>query len=137
VEGVGVTFVLSIICDHSRQGLPEPRPDRVVTRLAYFPRPEGRFGWLEWRELVLEDDPTYPPALQTYFGEARRLGRSSAEFGSDNLVPGMTEGQRWRFWCADCDDTLPARHTKLVTYLDGLRLAGRTSVTLAGLAPRL
>ncbi len=118
------TYVLSVVCDHSRNVMTEPRPNRVVARLLYRPKPDDRttIGWLEWRELVHED-PGYPPALQTYFGEGRPSG--------------MSDGQRWRFWCADCDDTLLARHSNIAPLLDGLRHAGIGSVTLAGIAPRV
>lgn len=131
-------FVLSVVCDHTRKPMsPVPVP-RVVTRIVYVPRPEdseGRrvFGWLEWREL----DDGHPGALQTYYGEARRLGRIGTGIATNELVPGMTEGQRWRFWCSDCHDTLPARHSSVVRVFDGLRRAGVSSVTLTGLGARL
>jgi len=134
-------YVLTVLCDHADTEF-VGAPALVVTRLAYFPRPEPTaaatkrvFGWLEWRELEHEDDPTYPPALQTYFGEARRLGRSSLTHGLHELVPGMTYGQRWRFWCRTCETTRPMKHELAEQRLDALRQTDTRFVLLAQFAP--
>lgn len=143
-------YELRIECDHSRNEPGSSIGPSIVSTIVHVPEPddgETRIGWLHWRERA-HQDPDRPPALQTLFGEAHRLGRTSEglsldEIARGNLVPnprggpGMTEGQRWRFLCTDCDDTLPARHSRLVPLLEALRNAGQPSVTLAQIAPRL
>lgn len=133
-----MTYRLDIVCDHTRNLPDSEMPPRIVTTIVHNPRPAdqpGRrhVGWLEWREL--ESD--YPAAMQTYYGEAQRLGRRPSEYAPGDLVPGMGYAQRWRFWCADCDDTLPARHARVMALLEALRQAGLTSITLTALAARL
>lgn len=148
-----MTYQLAVICDHRRNAPNTVRPERIVSTIVDFPKPSDpptvtRTGWLDWREVEV---PGYPASLQTYFGEAARLGRVPRSIETDNsgeptvddflalreLVPGMDHGQRWRFWCADCDDTVPARHERMVELLDVFRHAGVPSVTSAALAPRV
>jgi hypothetical protein len=137
-EYVSPKYTLDVVCDHSRNGTWAPTPTRVVARICHLPKPPNTIGFLEWREVIREEDPDYPPAAQTYFGEARRLGIASRSgLGEMRRLLRMTEGQRWRFWCADCDDTLPARHTRLEPVLDALRQNRVSSVTLSALAPIL
>ena len=129
--------MLTITCDHTWNGAPTSAPERVVSTLAFFPKAPGVIGSLEWRAVVGAEGAEYPSAAQTYFGEARRLGRSSTEYPANELVPGMTEGQRWRFWCSDCRATLLRKHSRVVPIFDTLRLAGVSSLSMAGLARRL
>lgn len=127
-------YALELICDHTWNGAPTSADERVVSTVAFFPKPPGAIGWLEWRAVVGAEGREYPSAAQTYYGEARRLGRSGTDRPSNELVPGMTEGQRWRFWCSDCGATLPTKHSKVVPIFDGLRRAGRKRLTIGACA---
>lgn len=133
-------YVLEVVCEHAR--LHDDCHPRVVARIGHFPRPSSQVvGWLEWREMS-PPEAGYPASMETYFDVARRHGRSTSAHDVRDLVPAGADGrrmggQRWRFWCSDCRETVPARHEKLQPILEGLRLADVHSVTLAALAPRV
>ncbi|GAB2747723.1 hypothetical protein GCM10027039_01700 [Terrabacter koreensis] len=140
MSDVMADYTLDVYCDHSRNPLPESRIERHVARILHVDAPTGAVGFMEWREGVLPDAPDYPSALQTFYGEAMRLGTfglraaDGSHLRPQQLVRGMTEGERWRFWCADCDDTFPVRGSRIRPYLEILRSHGLERVTLAALA---
>ncbi len=143
IRYVEVDFILDVTCNHSRQSMPEPiPPERTVARVIHVPPIPGARGFIEWREAVKEEAPNYPAAVQTYYGEARRLGTiglrkaDGSGLAPNEYVRGM-EGQRWRFWCQDCRDTLPLNHSKLLPLLQKFMEHKVPSVSMAGLAARV
>lgn len=129
-----VDFTLEVECHH--RGKDVAAPPEMVARLAHRARPNGepgstRHGFLAWI------DAAGSQALQTYFGEARRLGRSGLTHAPVDLVPGMDYGHRYRFECQTCGETVPVNARKLDPILETLRVHGVARVTLAGIADRL
>lgn len=125
--------------------------ERTIARFRYFPKPETRsedgrtaevFGWLVWRELQHED-PAQPPALQTLFGEARRLGeidkRHHWRDHLENLIrpvagnSGFRYATRYRFECRGCR-TVPIKGERMEEILNGARLAGVDRLSLPQLS---
>ncbi|HWI43255.1 MAG TPA: hypothetical protein VNS81_06515 [Nocardioides sp.] len=146
-------YVLAVVCDHSRQPGDCEAPARVVSRAVYVPKPPDTatretFGWLEWRELE-PDDPQQPPAWQTPFGEAGRRHELMPErtvrehlmeligmSESGEVGEGMHFASRWRFYCPDCEDTLPLQGDKADARFNDLRHAGERFVLFRQLAPK-
>ena len=134
VDDERVDYTVEVRCDHTGDGEPigEESP-RLVSLVAHRVNTHGAIGFAEWVELRPTSDPSWEPSVQTYYGEAMRLGTfgpGTKNLAPDDYVPGMTEDRRWRFKCADCTDTLPVRHTKLLPLLTALRSAGVPHVTI-------
>lgn len=126
-------FLLSIECDHRGNGV-DAEPETVAL-IGYVPNRYGAVGFLEWREYGHTPGQT-EWALQTYFGEAHRLGTFGVAASGDE-VPGMDAGQRWRFHCSTCGETKPVLHKRIEPILTRMREANVTSLTLALMAAML
>jgi hypothetical protein len=127
-------YVLEVVCDHAGKA---SAPPRVVARTYYVPNTEGALGFIEWRETTLPDGSwPDPPALQTYWGRVRELGvdwaRARASL-TDRETGREMQGQRWRFHCPDCGDTLPVQQTRIVPVFETLRNHNILRITLAEL----
>lgn len=123
-------FTVRVTCDHRGSGIDaDPVP---VALIGYVPNRDGALGFIEWREY--EHTPGQTEwAMQTYFGEADRLGTFGQANPGDE-VPGMTEGQRWRFRCTVCGETKPVRQTRLEPLLAKMRDARIDTLPLAVIA---
>lgn len=137
-QDVEYDYSLDVTCDHAGRMM-DPAPVRVIARLLHK-APLKAIGRFEWAEAVLPDaEPGDPDVLQTYYGVAAEMGRfgqrkaDGSHYAPGDLVPGMA-GERWRFWCKDCDDTLPLLHSKLEPVLERLRAAGVEMIGLRALA---
>lgn len=128
-------YVLEVVCDHA--GHHSDAPPRVVARTYYKPNTHGAFGFIEWRETTLPDGTwPEPPALQTFWGRVREFGGDwdrARESLTDRKTGREMQGQRWRFQCVDCGDTLPAQQTRIVPVFEKLRLHDIPRITLADL----
>ena len=127
-------YVLEVLCDHAHKA---SAPPRVVARTYYVPNTAGALGFIEWRETTLPDGSwPDPPALQTYWGRVRELGgdwdRARASL-ADRKTGREMQGQRWRFHCPDCGDTLPVQQTRIVPVFETLRNHNIVRITLAEL----
>ena len=130
-------FTLEITCDHDgwpaeRGPVPAPVVVTVIAHRTPLPERSGVtvVGRTEWVELNVGT----APAEQTLYGEARRLGRDHLAHRTDELVPGMNAGQRWRFECDVCHATLPLRHANAARLFAGAEQMRRTTVSLVELA---
>lgn len=129
-------YSLDIICDHAGR-MEAPAPARVVARILHKV-PVKAVGRFEWAEAILPEDPAYPEALQTYYGVAMttgKLGKRKADgsnYAPGDLVPEMA-GERWRFYCRDCDLTIPLLHSRIEPALARLRAAGKEWIGLRDL----
>lgn len=149
-EYVETEYTLEVCCDHL--GPPEAdwdrrlalhpganAPLRVVSLVYYLPKPPDTWGFHCWREAQNPQDPAYPEALQTYFGrlielkadeETMRDPRKRDQLVTNRKTGEVLQGTNWRFWCSDCDDTLPLRQATIEPIFEGLRTMGRSTVTL-------
>ena len=146
-------YALDVVCDHG--GRPDvTAPPRVVCRALHGPRQGGA---LSIDGAVVDDgivdgwrpDEAIPDTQEhSYFGELRRLladlppedagailrdPAARDRLLSDRRTGRTMSGDRWRFWCADCDETAPIRAAKLLPALDVLRAHGVRRVTVAQL----
>jgi hypothetical protein len=128
-------YGLEVVCDHTG-GSPTTAVERVVARPYHVPHPGGATaGFVPWRDDGLDGYRSY----QTFFGEVMRLEAAGVEYetAKRSLIDPRTgremEGTRWRFWCADCGDTLLVGGTKAKGVFNALEAGGVQRVTLAHL----